>query len=248
MKYKLALVCFFIMCSFFSCVEKKAEKELKTGQVFFSDTANVLWRHKVNSIEELQKYSKTFKGIELDIVYYPETNTFEVEHDPNPKKSIKLHDYLGAIDNTDELYYWFDMKNLKWKYIDDLMNRLDAILTEYHIKDRVILESWSLNSLKKLNKNGFYTSYWIPDFPYDGNITEEQQKKLDKILSNLADCKHNAISAPYKMLPFIKDHLSDCSVHLWTNGLKTEADKTLIKEIASTPCVKVVLVDYEEPF
>lgn len=245
---RIFLYSLFFIITLFSCSEKSKQTELKTGSVFFSDTANKLWRHKVNSIEDLHNYSTLFKGIELDIVYYPDKNVFEVEHDPNPNKSIMLDDYLDSIANTEELHYWLDLKNLKWEYVDELMERLEFVLNKHNIKSRVIIESWSLKSLKKLNKKGFYTSYWIPNFNYNGEITSKQQEVLNKIKNNLTDCKHNAISAPYQMLPFIKDHLSDCTVHLWTNGLKTENDKLLIKDIAATSCVKVVLVDYEKPF
>ncbi len=238
----------FVLILVMACKPEVEHLDLRTGNVFFNDTTNILWRHKVNSIESLQKYSQVFKGVELDIVYYRERNEFEVEHDPGSKLDTKLINYFAAIPNPENYYYWLDIKNLKYEYIDELLERLLFVLNKYGIKENVICESWSLKSLKTLNKAGLYTSYWIPDFPYDGEITEDQQKKLDKIKDVLDDCQHNAISAPYQMLPFIKDHLYDCSVHLWTNGLKTEKDKEKIRQIVNTDCVKVVLVDYEEPF
>ena len=245
----IKLIAGFTILIFISCnVKENNEKEVKTGAVFFSDSANTLWRHKVNSIDDLQKYSKVFKGIEFDLVYYADKNKFKVEHDKGSKNGIMLMDYFASIPNPENNYYWIDIKNLKYEYIDDLLERLLFVLNKYGIKENVICESWSLQSLKKLNKAGIYTSYWIPDFPYNGKITDKQQKVLDKIVDVLNDCQHNAISVPYKMLPFIKDYLPNCTVHLWTNGLKTEEDKILIKEIANTECVKIVLIDYEEPF
>jgi hypothetical protein len=222
--------------------------EINTGTLFFDDSQNTLWRHKVNSIEDLQKYSKTFKGLEFDVVYYPERDEFEVEHDPDPNSNIKLIDYFGSIPHPEKNFFWIDIKNLREEHIEAQLNRLELILKKYNIKENVICESWQINELKKLNDAGFYTSYWIPNFPYNGNINEEQQQKLDEIIEILSNCKHNAISAPYNMLTFINDYLPDCTVHLWTNGLIGESKKQQIKEIANHKIVKIVLIDYEVPF
>lgn len=242
----LQLTILFILSMTLSC-EQNTE-DINTGPVFFDDPENIIWKHKVNSIDDLQKYSKLFKGIELDLVYYPERNEFEVEHDPDPNSSIKLMDYFGSIPHPENNYYWLDIKNLKIEYADSLLNRLVYVLEKYTIKENVICESWQMESLKKLNEAGLYTSYWIPDFPYDGEINSNQQKKLDQIIDNLSKCRHNAISAPYQMLPFIQDHLSDCTVHLWTNGLIKESEKAFIKAMTHHENVKVVLVDYDKPF
>ena len=226
----------------------KQTASLRTGAVFFDDPENILWRHKVNSIEELAKYSEIFSGIEFDVVYYPERNIFEVEHDPDPNTEIIMDDYFGSIENPQKLYYWIDIKNLKYEHIDKIIERLLYVFDKHNIKDRVICESWNVNSLKALHNAGIYTSYWVPDFRLQDQITDEQQKQLDKVFNVLDGCKHNAISAPYTALPFIEKHLSDCTVHLWTNGLITEEEKSLVKEITKSDCVKVVLIDYEEPF
>ncbi len=64
----------------------------------------------------------------------------------------------------------------------------------------------------------------------------------------LSDCPHNAITASYLMLPFIDDHLEDCTVHLWTNGLISREDRSVIRRLARNRNVKIILIDYSEPF
>jgi RNase H-fold protein (predicted Holliday junction resolvase) len=38
------------------------------------------------------------------------------------------------------------------------------------------------------------------------------------------------------------------NIHLWTNGLKTEEDKALIKDLAKNKNIKVIIVDYPYNF
>lgn len=220
----------------------------RTGEIFFDNDNEKLWRHKVNSLEGLEKYTSIFNAIEFDVVFYPESNTFEVEHDPDPNSSIKLDDYFGSIEHPDSFYYWIDIKNLSMENVESLSKRMTNVLGKYNLKDRVICESYHHKPLKVLHENGLYTSYWIPHFSYKGKLEDYQKDHLNKIHQVLEDCPHNAISAFYKMFPFIKEYLPDCTTHLWTNGLKTEEDKETIKEFESYPFVKVILVDYEEPF
>ncbi|MDA3778958.1 MAG: hypothetical protein PF487_01800 [Bacteroidales bacterium] len=244
----LGLISFLILNACNTNKEIDQHSTIITGKVFYNDSSNKLWRHRVNSVEDLKKYSKLFKGVELDVFFYPESGEFNVEHDEDSSLNLLLIDYFGAISNPQNNYFWIDIKNLSNENVEQLIKRLGFILDKYELRKNAICESWHVNPLNTMNEAGIYTSYWIPSFQYDGEISEKQNVKLNSILKNLEKCKHNAISAPYQMLPFIKDHLANCNVHLWTNGLKTEEDKNKIKEMQKYESVKVVLIDYALPF
>lgn len=255
MNQKLSILILFVFvllvvsCS--SETKSDTNESLKTGKIFYNEPESVLWRHQVNSIEKLKHYSKVFKGIEFDAVYYMERNEFEVEHDPDPNSKVLLTDYLNSIAPIDSIYFWMDLKNLTIENADSMKNCLLSVFNQFGIKERVICESHHDVPLKTLHEGGIKTSYWIPHFPYSsdqGKLEPYQQDHLNKVNEILKDCPHNAISASYEMFPFINDYLSDCTTHLWTNGLITEDDKTKIREFASHTYVKVILIDYEKPF
>ena len=57
--------------------------------------------HRVNSLEKLEASLKHFKGVELDLVYDNETNTFDVNHPPAKSINLTFETYLSAIkENT----------------------------------------------------------------------------------------------------------------------------------------------------
>lgn len=221
--------------------------DVATGRVFFNDSAGKYWKHRVNTIEDIKKYRTNYTGFELDVVYYPNENEFRVEHESNSSDRLLLVDYFDAFTDINRFYFWIDIKNLNEGNILKLTNKLVSILKAYNIENRTICESFYPSKLTVLNNNGLNTSYWLPYIDYNGTLTKKQKEALNIIKRNLQECPHNAISAPYTMLPFIERYLPDCTVHLWTNGLYGESDKHLIREIAAKSQVKILLIDYNTP-
>ena len=60
MKKSISFLIALLVCFTFSCETEDIVDEIddvvKTGEVFFNDTSNVLWRHRVNTIEDANKY------------------------------------------------------------------------------------------------------------------------------------------------------------------------------------------------
>jgi hypothetical protein len=242
---------FFGLGCIFSCKKQNNSLEQEfagTGAIFFNEPQNKLWRHRVDNIDDFQNYAQYFKGVELDVIYYEDIDAIEVEHDEDSTVSISLNDYFGSMENPDDFYYWMDIKNLSNTNVEKFIEHLNQVFDFFGIKNQVICESYMVEPLAILHDNGFYTSYWIPHFDYSGTLDSLQTEKLNLIKANLNTCPFNAISAAYQMFPFIKDHLSNCTTHLWTNGLLGDEDKEQIRNFMSYDFVKVILVDYEEPF
>lgn len=245
---RLLIVLVFPLVISMSCepVDSNYEK-VATGPIFYNDTANKYWKHRVNTLYDIKKYEIHFTGIELDVVYYPDEDELAVQHDPIPEERLLLEDYFKAFSHIERMYFWIDIKNLEEVDVQAFTDKLLSILQVYNIADRIICESIYPRKLNELNNEGLYTSYWIPYVDYDGTLTLEQYATLNTIKQNLSKYRHNAISAHYTMLPFIEQYLPSCTVHLWTNGLSSREDEAVIRELATHAQVKVILIDYDAP-
>lgn len=236
-----------------SCKTESVEiSSTLTGPVFYDDSNNVLWRHRVNTTEELLQYSAIFKGIEFDVNYDNDEKLLYVSHDIDSSVTLTLEEYFKAIPQNSDMYFWMDIKNLSPSNCEIIAEHILNLLSKLKLEKKVICESYDAESLAVLHNKGLFTSYWIPH-PEGGDysLLENEDVRNDitnKILNNLKKCKHNAISSSYEMLPLIKEKLPNCTTHIWTNGLETEEDKQLIEQFAGNDNVKIVLIDYEKPF
>ena len=220
------------------------------GETFYDDPNNKLWRHRVNETDDANKYLEFFPGLELDVFYNTIKDRFYVSHDDDydADETTTLKEYLSNIDNVSDYYYWIDLKNLKGSNDKKSLKRMLELLDIFEIKNKTIVESYYHKFLKKYNEENIYTSYWVPVHSYDGVLSEENMKDIEEIRDNLNECSHNALSSHSDNLLFLTDHFLDYNLHLWTNGLIGEDDKELINNLKTYSNVKVILIDYEEPF
>ena len=121
-------------------------------------------------------------------------------------------------------------------------------MDRFGIKKNTIVESTNHTSLKKFNDEDIYTSYWVPIHSYNGVLSMENLQDLEEIRQNLSECEHNALSSHSNNLLFLTDYFKDYNLHLWTNGLIGQDDKETINNLKTYSDVKVILIDYEEPF
>lgn len=253
MMRKLTAIIIGIVFSLSACkkdepLENEIDYKLKTGKVFYDKPDQKQWRHKVNSTEDLEKYTNLFPGIEFDLVYDSVTNTLQVEHDPDPYTTILLDDYWGAIINPENYYYWLDIKNLTSANVNSVLLILDSATAKYYLKENVICESRNPGALSVLGEYGYYTSYWIPHFNEDCSGDACTYTIKATVEEAFKQYQFNAISCHSYLLSFVNEFLPDYTVHVWTNGLIGNEDKNEIKAIEENSNVKVILTDYEEPF
>ncbi len=212
---------------------------------------NKLWAHAVDDLEKLRDSIKKFPGIELDVVFEDKADYFDVRHDVEAAPTgLNLERYLSEIPNPENYYYWIDFKNLDRNNENKAVERMKYLLRKFHLADKVIVESPNPDSLGAFSRAGIYTSYWIPHFDHHQDnffkrISEDYRMAV-MIRSTLEQYSFNALSAHYPMYPFINRYFPGVNVHLWTNGLKTESDKKVIRDLANRRNVKVILVDYKE--
>lgn len=204
-----------------------------------------VWSHANNNIAQAQMNSNLFKGIEIDVVYDEESNQLNVRHNvEDPATDVNLFQILDST-KINNCYYWIDLKNLTETNVEEITSLLNNYVTKYPtIRKNIIIESPSAKSLKFLNNHGYFTSWWMPDYP---NHLISYLKFFIRTKHILLRYKFNAISAHRKMLPIINTFYSSHNIHLWTHDYN---DLSLIEEIQSLfdkPNVHVLLVDYTNP-
>jgi len=114
--------------------------------------------HKTNNIEKFHNSQKHFSGVELDIVYNKNDNTFDVNHPPDKSTGLSLEKYFSVSKKDNNCKYWLDFKNLNIANAKQSAKRLDSITEIYKIaKDRIIVESMSQQLLNSFYLKGFIT-------------------------------------------------------------------------------------------
>lgn len=175
---------------------------------------NKVFAHRVNSLEKLAYCEKFYSGVELDLMYDAEKQTFDVNHPPVLSIDLDLKTYLSHIKNK-ELKLWFDVKNLTEKNAKDSAKILNQIVMESGIKKELILvESPEIRLLHFFKAQGFTTSFYLPYFMY-----EEDEATLNKTIDSLKILKLkyscDGISADVKNYEILNRYFPNDRKFLW---------------------------------
>jgi hypothetical protein len=209
----------------------------------------VVWAHRVNSVERARGVAPTYQGMEIDVVYDEAAGYFDVGHPPVPSAGISLETMLSAIPAVAEHYFWLDFKNLTDANKDAACARLLAIGRRYGIVSRVIVESTNPRALACFTENGFYTSYYLfPESTLSAMTPGQVAEYYAEVKANLLASKVNALSTPYRSLPFIEKYFPDADILVWYlesgAGVRYHAWVTYLRLRSR---VKVILVSHSTP-
>lgn len=204
-----------------------------------------IWAHRVNSIERLQEIAPHYKGVEVDIMFVPSENNFDVYHPPALSSDLSLFDFLKSNEDSNTLY-WLDFKNLDSIILPNAIDRLIYICNTLSLnQNRFIVESNQTKELQAFEQAGFKTSYYLH---YPGLYTlsdEDLQAALEKINEGMK-YPTTYISAPIHDYDILKKYYPDKEMLLWLAENKlTFADNMNRSvhewKVASDPKVKVLL-------
>jgi hypothetical protein len=207
---------------------------------------NKLWAHRINTAKDAIDVLQNFRGIETDVYFLNDINKFQTGHD-NPS-GINLDSFFDSIPFCSHYYYWIDFKNLSKNNVKNAVNEMLHIIEKYRLQHRVIVESSNAELLADFKNNNIFTSYWISDISNNNFPVISQQILKKEIQFKMNKYHFNVISAYYKMYPFLHKYFANYNIHLWTNGLITESDKSQIEDLTYNQDVKVILVDYKDNF
>ncbi|MDF1677046.1 MAG: hypothetical protein P1U44_15130 [Vicingaceae bacterium] len=182
-----------------------------TLSLFFSDK---VWNHKINTIKELE--SASLKGVELDIVFHKNSNSFDVNHPPEKSQNISLDNYLNNIP-TNINYLWLDFKNLTTQNKKAALTHLNSLTKKHQLTHQnIIVESNQLKFLQTFNTNNYKTSYYLPQ-NLSLKSTKEQTLLLNTIQNNISSYKPTYISSKYIDYDILTEHFSAQKKLFWFN-------------------------------
>jgi len=174
------------------------------------------WVHRVNSITKLKEVQPLFKGIELDIVFNNNTNTYDVNHPPAKSINLTLNEYFSSVDLNIDSMFWLDFKNLTKDNYKNASNRLDSICIVNNInKSQLIIESTKPQYLNLLSKKGYKTSFYLPA-NLVGLGSFELEKKIKSINNIITQNKTTYLSTDKRDYAIVKKNFPNHKLLLWT--------------------------------
>jgi glycerophosphoryl diester phosphodiesterase len=144
--------------------------DIKPYKPIFSEPQ--IWAHRGYSEEFLPNSIPAFNaaielgagGIEMDLFWDDDLNTFVVSHD---KPYIKPYDQLltlpQVLDSLSDvkINYWLDLKNLEKGNVKQVIDSLNELLDQYNCRQRVFVESEHGWLLRRIEKANIRTIYWV---------------------------------------------------------------------------------------
>lgn len=120
--------------------------------------------HRSNTLEKTKIARRCgFDGIEIDVTYDPSRKILVVGHDEITNDSSKLEEVLSATSDWDFKKIWIDIKNLSPENASGILTYLEKMHTYYDLKERAIIEtSYGGDFIESYQKNGWFTSYYLP--------------------------------------------------------------------------------------
>ncbi|MBN2524298.1 MAG: hypothetical protein JXB24_13585 [Bacteroidales bacterium] len=184
----------------------------RTLHYFFKDK---IWAHKVNTIEKLDKAKKRFSGIELDVVFYSDSNYFDVNHPPEKSTDLSLIEYFQSQEEHVDQKYWIDCKNLNYYNQTAAVVRLDSISQLFKInKKNIIVESVHPEFLTSFADKGFLTSYYLPQKLYMFD-QETLNLVIERIKINVIISKTTYLSTDYRDYNIIDKYFPEHPKLIW---------------------------------
>jgi len=211
-----------------------------SGDIFY-DSEEKLWAHRVLDVNQIEDLSNEFNGFEVDVFYNSNKNLFDVKHHGN-ESDISLDEYFKACKDM-SLKFWIDFKNLNQNNVNPSIQLLNNLTNKYNLKSKIIIESKEIELLSKFKEEGFYTSYWLPNYHFLKSILN-----INKIKRNILDYEPSVISMPYSSVWFYSKKFPNYPIHCWTNDMVTDNDKEKIKKLSEKDNVKVILTDFKNNF
>jgi len=220
---------------------------------FFSNTTlRLLFKdkiraHKVNNLELLNKANRLFSGVELDVVFYSNNNSFDVNHPPETSTGLTLNKYFESQKEFPDFKYWLDFKNLDETNEIQSAGCLDSLAKISGISNsNIIVESIRTQSLKSFQNKGFLTSYYLQSDLH--KLTEDSLKSICKMVSdNLILNENSYISAGFADYPVLKKHFPTAKKLIWftTYGSMNKISaRILLLQILMDENVDVLLIPF----
>lgn len=209
---------------------------------------NKVWAHRVNSKEKLNSALNYFEGIELDLVYNDKENILDVNHPPTETIGLNFEDYFKAIKKNQFPYIWLDIKNITEENAEQILEMLVVIFNsrEYPLY-KVLIESRNPKSLLIFEKEGFKTSFYLPNYLYKKDSLALSKSVLE--IKNILKIQPNiAISTNFKNYNIVKKEFPNKKKYIWALVKPLHFNHFKIRKIIKDETVEAVLLNYHVIF
>ena len=197
--------------------------------------------HRVNSIEKLTAALDYFEIIELDLLYFSESQTLDVGHPPAPSISLTFEKYLDAIPKDCRPFLWLDIKNLTSENASEVLNRISLLLKKrQYLFEKLLIESQHPEALELFNDTGFQTSYYLP-VGLSKKPTSEQDSAIETIQLALSKNKKMGVSSNYLDYEIMSKNFPKRQKYVWKIDGLTFNNYSPTRKILKDTTVKVVL-------
>lgn len=204
-----------------------------------------IWGHRVDSKEKLKSALNYFEGVELDLVYNEEKDYMDVGHPPVKSINLSLKDYISEIPKDSKPYLWLDIKNLKLKNANLILQKLITVFSERNYPfEKILIESRNPETLPEFSNAGFRTSFYL----LPGISKTEKSKKEDEIkfINEVLSKQPNlGISSNYEDYDLMKKYFPATDKYLWIINSVTKHGFSKPREIFKDSTVKAVLISYK---
>ena len=180
-------------------------------------------------------------NFEVDLFLDNDSSEVFLSHDPLKKEQHydSLTELFKELKNRglEKCYFWLDFKNLNEINSKKIGEKLNQIVVEFGLRDRLFVESREIKALKKLSNFNIKTVYWINPYHLSRLFYLRNYKNIYDIITS----KVIAISMPYeKFNDRVKSFFGHIPVLLFTvNDEKT-------REVFSRQeNIKIIIKDFK---
>lgn len=195
----------------------RCEKELTSS--------NKNWVKAANTPQHISVLPAETPGIEIDVYFDQEKNTFFAYHDSSHLSNITLDSILIQKKKILPLAaIWLDYKNLDTSKVVLSAQKIDQLKNRFNLDKKIIIESSDAKALQGFCQAGYYTSYYVPFHnPYKSK-EEQTISFIDSIAGMIQKYPASALSGYYFQYPLLKKFFPNYPLLIW-------ADKSSISAV-----------------
>jgi hypothetical protein len=200
--------------------------------------------HRCNSVDRLNSALKYYKGVELDLVYYEDTNTLDVNHPPSPSTGLNFKTYINSIISDEPPYLWLDIKNLNPENAERIFASIKETLSKKRLDvGKVLIETRDPEALPIFTNAGFLTSYYLPK-RLDLETPENLEIAINNIKQVLKEQPEIGISTNFFDYDILHQYFPKKTKYIWVLVFPINKHIMVTKRILNDPTVEIVLTKY----
>jgi hypothetical protein len=216
-----------------------SKNTISSDYQIFPNGNDKVWAHRVNTLKNNKARILEFKGIEIDVFYLPNSDSFRVKHDLD-QEGVLLSAFLDSlIVENDRTPIWIDYKNLNID-TEKGVDKLVEILKNRGLQNHCFVESYYLEALKKF-KGKLVISYWmsLPELP---DNKKGRDSIYNKYLINLDLSAIDMISGPHTSFEFFNEYFPGKKANYWMTGMLSDKHIKRLHTMISDKQTNIVLI------